>query len=128
MLRRWIDRRPPSAGLFNLRADQALGAADLSAGLATALSAVNASPPAGYYYGSHSLRIGGFDELVNLQFTKPWLMQRLDWSSEAMFQVYYDSRIVVAAVSVFRAYAVPSLARLRFSLGLRVRVHSCVCG
>lgn len=99
LLRRWFSVRPPGAGLFNLRDDQPLGAANLSAGLSIALKVVNASPPAGFYYGSHSLRIGGFNELVNLQFTKAWLMQRLDWASEVMFQVYFNSRIVVTPVS-----------------------------
>lgn len=67
LLRRWLDIRPVSAGLFNLLAGKPLGAAYLGAAVAQALTFVSAVPPAGFCYASHSLRIGGLNEFVNLQ-------------------------------------------------------------
>lgn len=55
--------------------------------------------PAEFCCASHSPCIGGLSELVNLQFSKPWTMHRLDWLSEATFAVYFDSRILLTEYS-----------------------------
>lgn len=99
LLQRWLDIRPPGRNLFAVRAAAPLGSASLAHAVARALDLVGVAPPPGFYFGSHSPRIGGFNELVHLQFTKVWLMHRLDWSSEAMFSVYFDSRILFTADS-----------------------------
>lgn len=70
LLFRWQSVRPQSDGYFNLRTAQPLGTADLAVTVARVLSIVNASAPKGYYFGSHSPRIGGLNELVNLGFPK----------------------------------------------------------
>lgn len=93
LLSRWTAMRPLSAGFFNLGAEEKLGAASLGDGLRRVLAGLGEQAPEGYYYGSHSMRIGSFNELVQLQFSREWLLHRLDWSSEAMFRVYSDSRI-----------------------------------
>ena len=57
------------------------------------------SGAAGHYYGSHSARIGGFNELLGLGFGSAWIMNRLDWVAAGMLQVYYDSCLSVTAAS-----------------------------
>ena len=59
----------------------------------TRLHLVRAQDPAGFFYGSHSATIGGFNSLSQLQSSREWIMQRLDWTDDAMFRVYYDSRV-----------------------------------
>lgn len=101
LLQRWLDMRPASDGFFNLRAGARLGTASLGAALERALFAIGVQAPDGYYYGSHSPRIGGLNELVNLQFSKEYIMRRLDWSSDGMFGVYFDTRISFTEASKF---------------------------
>lgn len=67
----------------------------LSTSLHRALNLAHVQPPDGCTYSSHSPRIGGYNELLVLQFSKEYIMRRLDWDSEAMLRVYHDSRIVV---------------------------------
>ena len=98
LLHRWRSLRPPSEGFFNVRAGTPLGAADLALGVSRALALVRTTAPDGFYYGSQSPRIGGFNELLNLQYTREWVMTRMDWGSE-MFMVYFDSRIVLISLS-----------------------------
>lgn len=93
LLEKWKAIRPPSAGFFDLQVRDKAGTASLRAGLERALSLVKAEAEKGYYYATHSPRIGGFNELVQLGFSRAWLMHRLDWASEAMFQVYFDGSI-----------------------------------
>lgn len=66
----------------------------LSDALDRSLALVNGNAPAGCCYSSHSPRIGGYNELLGLGFSKEWIMRRLDWESEAMLRVYLDSSIV----------------------------------
>lgn len=86
LLQRWLAVRPHGSRLFN---------SSLSHAMSRALTLVGASPPAGFYYGSHSPRIGGFNALTLLQFGPTWIMHRLDWASDAMFSTYFDSRILL---------------------------------
>lgn len=67
----------------------------LSAALQRAMVLTGVQAPNGCVYSSHSPRIGGYNELLVLQFTKEYIMRRLDWDSEVMLRVYHDSRIVV---------------------------------
>lgn len=96
---RWRACRPVSRGLFDLRAGQVLGSAKLGVALSTVLGELGIRAEEGFHYASHSLRIGAFNELLNLQFSRAWILQRLDWGSEAMFQVYFDSRMATTADS-----------------------------
>lgn len=64
-----------------------------------ALQCIGAVAPYNCYYGFHGRRIGGFNELLGLQLTREWIMQRMDWSAENMFSVYFDSHITVSADS-----------------------------
>ena len=79
LIQRWISRRLASPGLFNLRYNQRLDGAHLSEAVTRALQLVSAAAPPTFYYGSHSPRIGGVNQLVNLQFfssvdnAAPWL-------------------------------------------------------
>lgn len=45
--------------------------------------------------GSGSPRIGDLNELLGLQFTRHWVMQRMVCTSGNMFSVYFNSRIAV---------------------------------
>ena len=109
LLLRWNRMRPPSAGYFDLSPGAKLGSANLSRGMELVLHLVGAQAPAGFYYGSHSARIGGFNCLLQLQFSREWIMQRLDWTDDAMFRVYYDSRITACEDSKwFFAHLHPS--------------------
>lgn len=55
--------------------------------------------PDGFFCGSHSPRVGEFNELLGLQFKCDWIMQRKDWTSETMFSVYFDSCSTVTEYS-----------------------------
>lgn len=66
----------------------------LTDALQRALILTSTQPPEGCIYSAHSLRIGGYNELSVLQFSKEFMMRRLDWESEAMLRVYHDSRII----------------------------------
>lgn len=97
----WLSRVLPAIeGLFNLPPG-ALWTAILGSGLERAFLASVVTAPTGYQYSSHSPRIGALNELVNLKFSLVWLIHRLNWSTEAMFQVYYYSRIVSTTASGF---------------------------
>lgn len=65
----------------------------LSDALQRVLLLSGTQPPSGCTYSAHSLRISGYNELLGVQFTEEFLMRRLDWDSEAMLRVYFDSRI-----------------------------------
>lgn len=95
LFRRWTSLRPRNTLLFPL----ADGASSLSLALTRVLGLLQVVAPVGCFYESHSPRIGGFNELLCLQFSREWIMQRLDWKSENMFSVYFDSRISVSADS-----------------------------
>ena len=97
LLQKWQSVRPANLGFFNLRASQALGSADLGVAVEHSLALIDEKDPAGCYYASHSARIGGFNELLVLKFSREWIMNRLDWKSPNMFSVYFDSRIAVTA-------------------------------
>ena len=73
--------------------------ADLGSALQSVLVRLRVSPPSGYYYSSHSMRIGSFSELVVLGYRREFIMRRLDWSSDEMFLVYTDSIIHPSASS-----------------------------
>lgn len=86
LLSRWLSSHAASP--------DAVMTASLSDSLAQALLLVNATAPDGCRYSSHSPRIGGYNELLGLGFSKEWIMRRLDWESEAMLRVYLDGSIV----------------------------------
>lgn len=101
LFKKWHSLRPPHLGFFNIRHSRRLGTADLGVAVEHAVAFVGASAPEGCFYASHSARIGGYNELLGLQFTREWIMTRLDWTSPNMIQVYFDSRISVTAASEF---------------------------
>lgn len=99
LMMKWAVLRPHSSGFFNLTSHERLGVAHLGRAMGAALELVGKHPPKGFFYASHSARIGGYNELLGLGFTDGWIMARLDWASPAMLQVYYDSSISVTAAS-----------------------------
>lgn len=108
LLLRWLSLRSPGDTFFNGTSGASLDEVGLRRAVSGAVASVGVKAPPGYYFASHSPRIGGLNELVNLHFPKPWIMHRLDWESEAMFQVYYDGQIrLTAASSWFFAHLRP---------------------
>lgn len=67
----------------------------LSNAIQRALTLTGMQAPDGRAYSAHSPRIGGYNELLVIQFTREFIMRRLDRDSEAMLRVYHDSLIVV---------------------------------
>lgn len=61
------------------------------------LSLINASAPLGCCYTSHSPRIGGYIDLMGLQYPKEWIIWRLDLESESMLYVYMNNYIFSTA-------------------------------
>ena len=108
LLVKWSAIRPTSPGFFNLRTGARLGTARLSAAMDRAQLLTGTTEPPGHYYGSHSTRIGGCNELRGLGFGAAWIINRLDWVAFAMLQVYYNSRLsVTAAPRWFFAHMLP---------------------
>ena len=66
----------------------------LSESLQRVLSSVQAQPPQHCHFSAHSLRIGGYNELLVSGVPKEQIMARLEWETDAMLRVYHDSRIV----------------------------------
>lgn len=90
LIRRWYDTHPEPRTRFPL---------SLGDSLTRALQIANVTAPPQCTYQSHSPRIGGYNELFCLHFSKEWIMRRLDWETEAMLRLYSDSRIVSTADS-----------------------------
>lgn len=95
LLVKWCTILPTSPGFFNLRTGDHLGTARLSAAIYRALLVTGTTAPTGHYYGTHSTRIGGFNELLG--FGAAWMMNQLDWVASGMVQVYNDSLFSVMA-------------------------------
>lgn len=91
---RWYEQRP-GRKFFNEFIQDVLGAASLSVSLKTVLPAISIYAPSGYFYGLNSAQIGGFNELFVFGFSSVWLIQRLNWTSEGMFKMYFDSRMLL---------------------------------
>lgn len=108
IVRKWTATRPGGEYLFNVVPPNSTNAVYLTICLEHALALANVRPPSGALYTSHSLRIGGYNELSCLRAPKEWLMRRLDWGSEAMLRVYHDSNVVATDDSnFFFAHIVP---------------------
>lgn len=99
LLQSWIDIRPASRGLFYLWGGQPLGAAPLGPAVTHALTLISAVPQAGFFCVSNSPRIDGLSKLVNFQHSKPWIMHRLNWTTEANFCTYFGRRILLTGAS-----------------------------
>ena len=97
-LLKWCAVRLSSPEFFKLVAGSRLGTAHLGAAVSRALHLTATEAPLGHYYGSHSARIGGFDELLGLGFGSAWIVNRLHWVAAGMLKVYYESRLSVTAV------------------------------
>ena len=95
LLEKWSTFRPSSGGFFDLRERPTAGSADLGSSLRACLLRLRTRAPPGFYFGSHSPRIGSFNELFLLNFPREYIMRRLDWVNSDMFLVYTDSQIVV---------------------------------
>ena len=105
---------------FNRRDNQKLRTADLGVALEHALALLDVNAPSGCYYASRSAPIGGFNELLVLQFTREWIMNRLDWASPNMFSMYCDSRSTVTAASEW------FFARMRTPTEKRITGHQAI--
>lgn len=87
----WTAFRPVIAIIFNLRPGQPLNDARVGAASATVPREVDIRADVGFHYASHILRIGDFNEQINFQLSRTWVMKRLDWGSKTLFQVCFDS-------------------------------------
>lgn len=96
LFNRWDAMRPRSAGYFGLSVRQRVRAASLGAALRMVAGKIGLQKPQGCFYASHIMRIGAFNELLGPNFSRSFIMHRLEWvnGSEGMLQVYRDSRIV----------------------------------
>lgn len=83
-----------STRFFDTNTSWRAGAAHLDATMHRVLL-LTSQVPCGCYYGSQSPRIGGFNELFVLCFMCEWNLCRLNWSSNSLFLVSVDLRIVV---------------------------------
>jgi integrase len=99
LFHRWDAMRLTSDEYFALVEEEHLSTVTVAQALASALIAAGVTVPAGCTYSAHSIRIGTFNELLNLQFPTPWIMHHMGWESEGMLRVYYDSRMRVTADS-----------------------------
>lgn len=99
LFRKWLSVRPEGPFLFSSVVRSRDGGVNLGDSVDLALRSAGVTAPTGYYYASHSARIGSFNELVALQFSTVWILHRLDWSSEGNFRTYHDSRIVRSPAS-----------------------------
>lgn len=89
--------QPLNVGLFNFSAHIGIGRPGLGDALRRVLDFMQITDPDGFFYGSHRHKIEGFNELVNVQLLRAWLMQLMDWYSESMFQVYFYRRILTTS-------------------------------
>lgn len=93
LLEKWSHIRPDSPGFFDIRPARFAGTADLGMALLRCLLRLRANAPSGCYYGSHSPRIGSFNELFHLRLPREMIMRRFDWANTGMFIVYTDGKI-----------------------------------
>lgn len=84
LLRLWIDGNSDLTTEFTT---------PLQFALQRALLQINHTAPAGSYFYSDSRSIGGYKDLLNLQFDKEWMMRSLDWDTEDMLRVYCNRNI-----------------------------------
>lgn len=101
LFKRWVTVRSDGARFFNMVPSGCEQPSSLGTALEHALSISNLRAPEGYVYRSHSPRIGGFNELLCLQFPTGYILRRLDWASETMMHVYADTSIRVTDDSRF---------------------------
>lgn len=96
---KWRKMRATGVEFFSFLDDNELGTENFGNSLAAMFHGLGFTPPKGYYYASHSLRIGSFIDLVNLQLSRRGLIQWLDWSTEVIFQAYFYGLITMTADS-----------------------------
>lgn len=95
LLQRWMDIHPASPRDVQLEGRaSARGRISRHSGVTSAIN-YGPAPRADFYYASHSPHIGGLNELVDIQYSWPWIIHRIDWRSDAMFSMYFDSRILL---------------------------------
>lgn len=88
-------RANPVSLLYRWTAEHYDSHIPLGEALHRALILTGQTAPEGCFYSAHSPRIGGYNELLSLQFPKEWIMRRLDWEAEEMLRVYSDTTITV---------------------------------
>lgn len=81
-LSKWDAFCPRIAGLSDMILSTELGSAGRAASLHRFLVHSGESAPQSCFYGSHSPRIGGFNELFVPSFTLSWVLHCLDWTSD----------------------------------------------
>jgi integrase len=101
LLSRWALLRPTTPAFFAIARGEHLSTITVSRALDSALGAASVAAPAGCAYTAHSVRIGTFNELLNLRFPSAWIMHHMGWDSAGMMRVYYDSRMSVTADSKY---------------------------
>lgn len=95
-MKKWEASWFQSAGFFDLTLAAKVGTASLGSELCMDLDVVGEVVVLGVLYGLHSLRIGIFNELAKLCFTREWLIHLLYWATETLFQIYFDIQIVTS--------------------------------
>lgn len=77
-MKKWEMYRPQSSRLFDLEKAPEVGTESLGLGLRMTMDAASEAVERGSFYGSHIPRIGGFNELVKLEFAEVSIMHGLD--------------------------------------------------
>jgi integrase len=101
LLHRWATMRPASGGFFALSAQERLSTSVVTRALDAAMAAADVVAPLRCTYSAHSVRIGTYNELLQLRFPTPWILHHMGWASERMLRVYFDSRVHVTADSQY---------------------------
>lgn len=93
ILSRWSATRPSGPGFFSSSLIEEPTAISLNKLFRHALRLAQSEAPDGYFYSGHSPLIGSYNELALLQYSRAFIMRRLDWESETMLRVYLDTRL-----------------------------------
>lgn len=93
--------RSQSEGWYNTVADQVKGSRKLGDAIRELFRVFKIAAPEVWYYGTHILRIWGLNELFNMGFSRGWIMNRMDLTSDTIFRVYFDARIAKCQTATF---------------------------
>lgn len=74
LFQKWSQIRHPSTGLFDTTAQEEQGTVSLSKIFARAQHIAYIQPPDGYVYSSHSLRVGGYNDIRLMGMSKDRIM------------------------------------------------------
>lgn len=83
MVRR-VAGRPENPRLFNFRAGNDVEGTTLGDEISSMIAEMGFRAAYGIKHSSHSLLMGDFTEVLNQQFYRAWILQRMAWASKTM--------------------------------------------